>query len=100
MQRVFAAVAVALILASVHPAVACGQSGSAPPNPMVHAEGTHLVDGDGQPLQLRGVILEGWLMWNGTLWGAGLNSETKLAERIEELVGPQEAKRFRTARDL
>jgi len=56
-------------------------------NPMIHAQGTGIVDGNGEPVHLRGVLLEGWLMWNGPLWGAGLSSETKLAERIESLVG-------------
>jgi aryl-phospho-beta-D-glucosidase BglC (GH1 family) len=68
-----------------------------PSNPMIHAVGTRLVDGNGDPIQLRGVLLEGWLMWNGPLWGAGLVSETKLSERIEGLVGREEAARFRKA---
>ncbi len=73
-------------------------AGAAPQdNPMVHAEGTRLVDGDGEPIKLRGVLLEGWLMWNGTLWGAGLTSETKMMDRIEGLVGEEEAARFREA---
>lgn len=66
-------------------------------NPMIHAEGTRLVDGSGEPIKLRGVLLEGWLMWNGTLWGAGLTSETKIHDRIEGLVGAEEAARFETA---
>jgi hypothetical protein len=66
-------------------------------NPMIHAQGTRLLDGLAQPIHLRGVILEGWLMWSGTLWGAGLTSETKLQERIEGLVGAEEAARFRKA---
>ena len=73
-------------------------AGEAPrSNPMVHAKGTQIVDGSGEPLRLRGVILEGWLMWNGTLWGAGLTSEKHLAARIEKLVGSEEAERFRKA---
>ena len=68
-----------------------------PPNPMIHAVGSRLVDGNGDPIQLRGVLLEGWLMWNGALWGAGLSSETKLSGRIEGLVGREEAARFRKA---
>jgi hypothetical protein len=67
------------------------------PNPMIHAEGTRLVDGTGTPIRLRGVLLEGWLMWNGSLWGAGLASETKIADRLEGLVGKEEAARFRQA---
>lgn len=67
------------------------------PNPMIHAEGTRLVDGNGEPIKLRGVLLEGWLMWNGPLWGAGLTSETTITGRIEGLVGKEEVARFRKA---
>lgn len=42
-------------------------------NPMVHQQGTQIVDPAGNPIQLRGVFLEGWLQWNGTLWGMGLS---------------------------
>ena len=66
-------------------------------NPMIHAQGTRLVDGTGAPVVLRGVLLEGWLMWNGTLFGAGLSSESRIAERLQRLVGPEEFERFRTA---
>ena len=64
---------------------------------MIHAEGTRLVDGNGEPIKLRGVILEGWLMWNGPLWGAGLTSETKIRHRLEALVGAEEIARFEKA---
>ncbi len=64
-------------------------------NPMVHQDGARIVDGQARPLKLRGVLLEGWLMWNGTLWGAGLTSETKITQKLRELVGQQEAERFR-----
>ncbi len=65
-------------------------------NPMVHQEGMQIVDPDGNPLKLRGVLLEGWLQWNGPLWGAGLTSETQIANRLEQLVGPEEFQAFRT----
>ena len=64
-------------------------------NPMVHQSGASIADGQGKPLKLRGVLLEGWLMWNGTLWGAGLTSETAMGKKLQELVGPEEAQRFR-----
>lgn len=65
-------------------------------NPMVHQQGATIVDGQRKPLKLRGVLLEGWLMWNGTLWGAGLVSETAISKKLTELVGKEEALRFRT----
>ncbi len=64
-------------------------------NPMIHASGTKFVDGTGKPIKLRGVILEGWLHWNGPLWGTGLNSETDIAKRLEEVVGKKEVELFR-----
>lgn len=64
-------------------------------NPMVHQQGSSIVDGNGQPLKLRGFLLEGWLMWNGTLWGAGLTSETTISKKLNDLVGVEEAQRFR-----
>lgn len=64
-------------------------------NPMIHADGVQIVDGNGKPIKLRGVLLEGWLMWNGTLWGTGFTSETKITERLEKLVGHEETEKFR-----
>ena len=64
-------------------------------NQMLHRQGTVIVDGRGAPVKLRGVLLEGWLMWNGTLWGAGLTSETAIAAKLTELVGEESAQRFR-----
>ena len=66
-------------------------------NPMLHQEGNRIVNGAGQPVQLRGTLIEGWLMWNGTLWGAGLTSETQIFKKIVELVGAEKAQRFRQA---
>ena len=66
-------------------------------NPMVHQQGTSLVDGNGKPIKLRGVLLEGWLMWNGPLWGTGLNPETHIRNRLKALVGEAETARFEKA---
>ncbi len=66
-------------------------------NPMVHQEGQQIIGPDGNPLKLRGVLLEGWLMWNGSLWGAGFTSETEISSRLEQLVGRDELQKFRKA---
>lgn len=66
-------------------------------NPMVHAQGLEIVDGQGKAVRLRGVLLEGWLMWNGPLWGAGLTSETHITRRLEQMAGKQQTDLFRTA---
>ncbi|KAA3651223.1 MAG: hypothetical protein DWP95_00760 [Proteobacteria bacterium] len=65
-------------------------------NKMVHAKGTRIVDGAGKPIKLKGVLLEGWLMWNGTLWGAGLTSETTITKRLEKMAGKEQTRIFRT----
>lgn len=64
---------------------------------MIHAEGTKIVDGEGKPIKLKGVLLEGWLMWNGPLWGAGLTSETKITQRLQKMAGKEQTELFRTA---
>ncbi len=81
------------ILITMPPVLAAGPES----NPMIHAKGTRLFDGTGKPIKLRGVLLEGWLMWNGTLWGTGLNSETHMRSRIKALVGETETARFEKA---
>src|SRR5687767_3290237 len=63
-------------------------------NPMVHQEGTRIVDGAGNPLELKGVNLSGWLFWEGWVWGGGFTPETKILQRLEELVGPEATKQF------
>jgi endoglucanase len=64
-------------------------------NPMVHAKGRDLVDGSGQTIRFRGVQLEGWLMWNGVMWGTGFHSETQLREALTELAGEKAFEEFR-----
>lgn len=66
-------------------------------NKMVHVNGTKIVDGNGNHIKLKAVLLEGWLMWNGTLWGAGLTSETKITQRLEKMAGKEQTELFRTA---
>lgn len=64
-------------------------------NTMVHQNSASIAEGQGNPLKLRGVLLEGWLMWNGPLWGAGLTSEMAMGKKLQELVGAEEAQWFR-----
>jgi len=64
---------------------------------MVHQDGQQIIDPDGKVIKLRGVLLEGWLMWNGALWGAGFTSETVIATRLERLVGEDEFNSFQKA---
>lgn len=63
---------------------------------MIHQEGRLIHDGQGQPIKLRGVLLEGWLMWNGNLWGSGiLSSESMIDNKLTELVGVENMQWFR-----
>ena len=67
-------------------------------NRMVHRVDDQIVDGSGRPLKLRGVNLGGWLLWEPWMWGGHLDaSESKLSGRLEGIVGPAEAARFREA---
>ena len=65
-------------------------------NPMVHQVGMQIVDLDGNPLKLRGVVLEGWLQWSGHVWGLGFISETQIMNQLTPLIGPEAAQTFRT----
>jgi hypothetical protein len=64
-------------------------------NNFVHREGTFLKDSTGQTIQLRGVNLGGWLLWEGWMWGDGFKSQSKLMKLFAELAGTEQAERFR-----
>lgn len=65
-------------------------------NAMVHQAGAVIVDGNNHPIQLRAVNIEGWLQWEGALWGnAPLASESRLFERLTAMAGAEAAARFR-----
>jgi hypothetical protein len=65
-------------------------------NPMVHQAGLQIVDGVGRPIKLRGVNLAGWLQWEGFMFGKGIfTSYSKILNKLDLLVGPQETARFR-----
>ena len=67
----------------------------AEPNRMVHQSDRQLVDAQGQPLQLRGVNLGGWLLWEGWIFGKGFTAQSTMLDKLTELVGRDEAVRFR-----
>jgi endoglucanase len=64
-------------------------------NNFVHREGMLLKDSTGQTIQLRGVNLGGWLLWEGWMWGDGFKSQSKLMKRFIELAGQEKAEQFR-----
>ena len=82
-----AGIAILLVLFTSLSAQAAGRS-----NPMLHQQGTKIVDGHGREVKLRGVNLGGWLLWEGWIFGKGmLTSETTILTRLEKAVGVQEA---------
>jgi hypothetical protein len=67
------------------------------PDGFVRESGTQLLDGDGRPLRLRGVNLGGWLLWEGWIFGEGMDyvGESTMMSNLSQLVGSDEAERFR-----
>jgi hypothetical protein len=80
------------------------QAPRAPAASFVHREGLGVVDERGHPLQLRGVNLGGWLVWEGWIWGGGLKllhpwgqSESAIEQRLAEAAGTDALCSFREA---
>ncbi len=61
---------------------------------MIHQSGTKIVDGENRPIRLIGTNVEGWMQWEGVLWGKGLGSESKLRERLTKMGGPEATEKF------
>lgn len=64
-------------------------------NPFVHNEGQQLRDGQGKDIELRGMNLGGWLIWEGWIWEGGFNSESTIIEGLEALLSTAETEIFR-----
>lgn len=62
----------------------------------VHASAARLLDGQGNPLLLRGIGLGNWLLPEGYMWkfGDDMSSPRQIEQRIETLIGPQRAAQF------
>ena len=86
-------IAILLVLFTSASAQAAARS-----NPMLHRQGTKIVDEHGAEIHLRGVNLGGWLLWEGWMFGKGiLTSETTILTRLQKGVGRRETEEFRTA---
>jgi hypothetical protein len=75
---------------------------SPPARSFVHRVGLDLVDETGRPLTLRGTSLGGWLLWEGWIWGGGINllhfwgqSQSSIEERLALAAGPEALCAFR-----
>jgi endoglucanase len=68
--------------------------GHAAPN-FIHADGTQLVDAQGERFAVKGINLGNWLVPEGYMFRfARKRAPSEIAEVIEALVGPEEAARF------
>jgi hypothetical protein len=66
-------------------------------NPMLHQQGTRIVDASGAEVHLRGVNLGGWLLWEGWIFGNGiLTSETTIRTRMTQVIGKQDTQQFQS----
>jgi len=70
--------------------------GESAANPMLHQEGTHIVNGADKPIKLRGVNLGGWLMWEGLILGETSVPEADLQKNLTSLTSFKSAHQFRT----
>ena len=74
--------------------VVAAAPGTAAPN-FIHAEGTQLVDAQGERFAVKGINLGNWLVPEGYMFKfARKRAPSEIAEVIEALVGPGEAARF------
>ena len=65
----------------------------------LRTEGPEIVDGNGDPILLRGVGLGGWLVPEGYMlhnkaWIDGFESPTQIENHIVDLIGPDKAAEF------
>ncbi len=69
--------------------------GLAAPTSFIHAEGTRLVDGNGERFDIKGINLGNWLVPEGYMFKfARARAPSEIARLIESLVGPEDAARF------
>lgn len=65
----------------------------------LHVAGQQLLDGNGSPIQLRGVAVGTWLLWEHWLMGAGVQNSTGMTTMLSKLatiVGATVASQFQT----
>jgi endoglucanase len=65
-------------------------------NPMWHQSGTQIIDGSGHRVELHGVNLGGWLLWEGWIFGEPgftyfSRSETQIHDALNQLTGSDAA---------
>jgi endoglucanase len=66
-------------------------------NGFVHVQDGIILGPNGQPFHMKGIHLEGWLMWQGPFWESGLKSESELVERFVSVLGESDFLQFQAA---
>jgi aryl-phospho-beta-D-glucosidase BglC (GH1 family) len=61
----------------------------------IHRNENYLIDGDNKYVELNGVNIGGWLMWEGWIWGGGFNRQNKVTNKLETFYGKEKIKEFR-----
>lgn len=61
----------------------------------IHSSGRNLLDGAGRKIELNGVNLGGWLLWEGWIWGGGFKSETQIDQKVAALYGKDSVAAFK-----
>ena len=61
----------------------------------VHRDNQDIRDGQNNLIQLNGVDLGGWLLWEGWLWGGGFTQEKTIYNNIQSVVGASSATAFK-----
>ena len=72
--------------------------GHAAPADFIHADGTRLVDGNGENFAVKGINLGNWLVPEGYMFKfKTARSPSEIAGVIDALIGPEQAARFWTS---
>lgn len=62
----------------------------------ISRDGQTIVDSTGKAIQLKGVNLGGWLLWEGWIWGGGFTKEGDIAKNLNTIAGKAEWDAFHT----
>lgn len=69
-------------------------SGALNATPFVSRDGQTIIDSTGKVIQLKGVNLGGWLLWEGWIWGGGYTKEGDIVKNLSTIAGKQEFDAF------
>ena len=61
----------------------------------VHRNGQEIHNGQNTSINLDGVNIGSWLMWEGLMWGGGLISEKDITTKMTSVIGPVAFNNFR-----